>query len=81
MQIKSDPGIYLVYFGFLGLIFSVFFSYISYVQIWAIKKDNQLWVYGNTNRAIYFFEKNILSILDILKSESIKFLSTSLSRN
>lgn len=76
MQIKSDPGIYLVYFGFLGLIFSVFFSYISYIQIWAIKKDNQLWIYGNTNRAIYFFEKNILSVLDTLKSEPIKFLGT-----
>lgn len=81
MQIKSDPGIYVVYFGFLGLIFSVFFSYTSYVQIWAVKKENQLWIYGNTNRAIYFFEKNILSILDTLKSESIKFLDTSLSKN
>jgi cytochrome c biogenesis protein len=81
MQIKSDPGIYLVYFGFLGLIFSVFFSYISYVQIWAIKKNNQLWIYGNTNRAIYFFEKNILSILDTLKSESIRLLNTSLDQN
>jgi cytochrome c biogenesis protein len=81
MQIKSDPGIYLVYFGFLGLIFSVFFSYISYVQIWAIKKNNQLWIYGNTNRAIYFFEKSILSILDTLKSESIRLLDTSLSKN
>lgn len=77
MQIKSDPGIHLVYFGFLGLIFSVFFSYISYMQIWAIKKDNQLWIYGNTNRAIYFFEKTILSILDNLKFESIKFLDSS----
>lgn len=77
MQIKSDPGIFLVYLGFLGLIFSVFFSYISYVQIWAIKKDDQLWIYGNTNRAIYFFEKNILSILDNLKFEAIESLPTS----
>lgn len=76
MQIKSDPGITLVYFGFLGLIFSVFFSYISYVQIWAIKKEDQLIIYGNTNRAIYFFEKNILSILDTLKSEVIDSLNS-----
>lgn len=76
MQIKSDPGIILVYLGFLGLIFSVFFSYISYVQIWAIKKEEQLIIYGNTNRAIYFFEKNILSILDTLKSEVLESLNT-----
>ncbi len=81
MQIKSDPGIHLVYFGFLGLIFSVFFSYVSYVQIWAVKKDKQLRIYGNTNRAIYFFEKNILLMLDLLKSEPIKFLNTSRGKN
>lgn len=77
MQIKSDPGIYLVYSGFLGLIFSVFFSYVSYVQIWAIKKDNQLLIYGTTNRAIYFFEKSVLSILNNLKHESREFLKLS----
>lgn len=72
IQIKSDPGIIFVYSGFLGLIFSVLFSYVSYIQVWAIKKEDQLLVYGNTNRALYFFEKSILSLLDVLKSEIIE---------
>lgn len=66
LQIKSDPGIFLVYIGFLFLIFSVIISYISYFQIWAVKKDTYLYVHGNTNRAVYFFEKNLLELLNRL---------------
>jgi cytochrome c biogenesis protein len=73
LQIKADPGIPLIYFGFLLLISSVMFSYTSYFQIWAMKKDGKLCVYGDTNRAIYFFEKNILEILEILQNERVIF--------
>jgi cytochrome c biogenesis protein len=73
LQIKVDPGITLIYFGFLLLIVSVMWSYTSYFQIWAIKKDGKLCVYGDTNRAIYFFEKNILEILETLKSQVVIF--------
>ena len=72
LQIKSDPGIPLVYIGFLFLIFSVLFSYTSYFQIWVVKKQNKLYVYGDTNRAVYFFEKNILEIITSLQSDFLK---------
>ncbi len=71
IQIKSNPGIPLVYIGFFLLIFSTLFSYTSYFQIWAIRKNDDLYFYGDTNRAIYFFEKNILEIIDVLQSERV----------
>lgn len=73
LQIKSDIGIPVVYCGFLILICSVFFSYSSYFQIWAIKINDRLYVYGETNRAIYFFEKHILEFIETLKHDVIKF--------
>jgi len=73
LQIKSDPGIPLVYIGFFFLIFSVLLSYTSYFQIWVVKKQNKVYVYGDTNRAIYFFEKSILEIINNVQSDSIKF--------
>ena len=72
LQIKSDPGIPLVYIGFFFLIFSVLLSYTSYFQIWIIKKQNKVYVYGDTNRAIYFFEKSILEIINNLQSDSLR---------
>ena len=73
LQIKSDPGIPLVYTGFFFLIFSVLISYTSYFQIWVVKKQNKVYVYGDTNRAIYFFEKSILEIINNLQSDSLRF--------
>jgi len=67
LQVKADPGIPFVYLGFFFLIFSVFLSYTSYSQIWAIKKDNSLYLSGRTNRATYFFEQDFISILKNLK--------------
>lgn len=66
LQIKSDPGIPVVYTGFLFLIISAIFSYTSYSQVWAIKLNEQLHVYGITNRGVYFFEKNMLNVIDNL---------------
>lgn len=67
LQIKSDPGITLVYSGFLFLIISAIFSYTSYSQIWAIKKNNELYIYGATNRGVYFFEKKIIHLITNLQ--------------
>jgi cytochrome c biogenesis protein len=72
IQIKSDPGIPLVYIGFLFLIFSILLSYTSYYQIWAVKIKRRVYIYGTTNRATYFFEKNILEIVDVLQTENIR---------
>ena len=72
IQIKSDPGIPLVYIGFLFLICSILVSYTSYCQIWAVKIERKVYIYGTTNRATYFFEKNILEIVDVLQTENVR---------
>lgn len=73
LQIKSDIGIPVVYCGFLILICSVFFSYSSYFQIWAVKIHDNVYIFGETNRAIYFFQKNIIEFIETLQHEIIKF--------
>ena len=56
LQIKTDPGIPIIYFGFLLLMISTLISYITYSQIWIIQKNQQLFIGGTTNRAIFDFE-------------------------
>lgn len=64
LQVKSDPGTILVYAGFLMLMISTLLSYVSYSQIWAFKNTNTLHVAGQTNRAIYYFEKQFNTMLN-----------------
>ena len=68
LQVKSDPGTLLVYIGFLMLMISTLLSYVSYSQIWAFKETNTLYVAGQTNRAIYYFEKHFNEILTSIKT-------------
>lgn len=63
LQIKSDPGINFVYFGFMLLIVSVALSYVSYDQLWAFKTGSDLYISGQTNRATYSFQRQFLSIV------------------
>ena len=56
LQIKTDPGIYTIYIGFFILMVSTLISYITYSQIWLIKKDQKLFIGGTTNRALFDFE-------------------------
>ena len=56
LQIKTDPGIPVIYMGFFFLMVSTLISYITYSQIWIIKKNKNIFIGGNTNRAIFEFE-------------------------
>jgi len=56
LQIKIDPGIPIIYSGFLFLMISTIISYITYSQIWIILKNNKVFIGGNTTRAIFEFE-------------------------
>jgi cytochrome c biogenesis protein len=56
LQIKTDPGIPLIYLGFFFLMISTLISYITYSQIWMIQKSQQIFIGGNTNRAVFEFE-------------------------
>jgi len=62
LQIKSDPGIFFVYLGFLVLMVSTVISYISYSQIWITIISKVLSFAFSTNRSIFFFEEEVLRI-------------------
>jgi len=56
LQIKTDPGIPIIYTGFFFLMFSTLISYITYSQIWIYQKNSQIFIGGNTTRATFEFE-------------------------
>ena len=56
LQIKTDPGIPVIYMGFFFLILSTLGSYLTYSQVWMIKKNQKLFIGGTTTRAIFDFE-------------------------
>ena len=56
LQIKNDPGIPIIYLGFLFLMISTLISYITYSQIWIYRKKYKIFIGGNTTRATFEFE-------------------------
>ena len=56
LQIKNDPGIPIIYLGFLFLMISTLISYITYSQIWIYRKNYKIFIGGNTTRATFEFE-------------------------
>ena len=56
LQIKTDLGLPIIYGGFSLLMLSTLISYITYSQIWVVKKQKQLFIGGTTNRAVFDFE-------------------------
>jgi len=63
LQIKIDPGIPLIYLGFFFLMISTLMSYITYSQVWVFQKEQQLFIGGNTNRALFDFELEFLKLV------------------
>jgi cytochrome c biogenesis protein len=63
LQIKTDPGIPIIYIGFFFLMFSTLISYITYSQIWIVQKNQKLFVGGTTTRAIFDFELEFFQII------------------
>nr|QUE28396.1 Ccs1 [Porphyrostromium boryanum] len=57
LQIKSDPGIPIVYFGFFFLMLSSFLSYLTYSQIWFTSSMHSTIFGGSSNRDIVNFEE------------------------
>jgi cytochrome c biogenesis protein len=70
LQIKSDPGIPIVYTGFGLLMLSVVMSYVSHSQIWTLQKGDKLYVGGRTNRAQVTFEREVIEILEQLSDRT-----------
>ena len=63
LQIKTDPGIPMIYLGFFFLMISTLISYITYSQIWIIQKNKKIFIGGNTNRALFEFELEFFKII------------------
>jgi len=63
LQIKTDPGIPLIYTGFFFLMISTLISYISYSQIWIIKEHEKMFIGGNTTRATFDFEIEFFKLI------------------
>jgi len=63
LQIKSDPGIPIIYGGFVLLMISTLISYITYSQIWVMKDEHKLYIGGNTTRATFDFEQEFFKII------------------
>jgi cytochrome c biogenesis protein len=63
LQIKTDPGIPIIYLGFFFLMVSTLISYSTYSQIWIIQKNQQIFIGGTTNRAIFEFELEFFKLL------------------
>jgi cytochrome c biogenesis protein len=68
LQIKADPGIPIVYLGFGLLMAGVIMSYFSHSQVWAVTKDNKMYLGGRTNRAQVVFEREIIDIIEQLNT-------------
>ncbi|MEB3163594.1 MAG: cytochrome c biogenesis protein [Prochlorothrix sp.] len=67
LQIKSDPGIPVVYLGFGLLMIGVVMSYVSHSQVWVLAQGGKLYFGGRTNRAQVSFERELLEILESLQ--------------
>jgi len=63
LQIKADPGIILIYLGFLFLMISTLISYITYSQIWIVQDKQKIFIGGTTTRATFEFELEFLKLV------------------
>ena len=71
IQIKSDPGIPIIYVGFAFLILSSFVSYISFSEIWVLKNNQQIFLGGTTNRDKLKFQLEISKLEKSLEKKGI----------
>ena len=63
LQIKSDPGINVVYSSFLLLMISIYVSFFTYSQIWFVESKDKLTVGGKSNRAVLFFQQEFRKLV------------------
>jgi cytochrome c biogenesis protein len=63
IQIKTDPGIPIIYTGFFFLMISTLISYITYSQIWIYQKNYQIFIGGTTTRGMFEFELEFFNFI------------------
>jgi cytochrome c biogenesis protein len=63
LQIKTDPGLKIVYSAFFFLMVSAYSSFISYSQIWGVENNNQFIFGGKANRAVLYFQREFRNLI------------------
>jgi cytochrome c biogenesis protein len=63
LQIKSDPGIPIIYLSFLFLMISIYVSFFTYSQIWLLEINQKTLIGGQSNRAVLFFQQEFQKIV------------------
>ena len=71
LQIKSDPGIPVIYSSFLLLMISIYVSFFNYSQLWFVETNGILNIGGKSNRAILFFQEEFRKILKQTKKQTL----------
>ncbi|XP_009796039.1 cytochrome c biogenesis protein CCS1, chloroplastic [Nicotiana tabacum] len=64
LDLKTDPGVPVVYAGFGALMLTTCISYLSHTQLWALQDGTSVVVGGKTNRAKGEFPDAINRLLD-----------------
>ncbi|KAK3021793.1 hypothetical protein RJ639_045115 [Escallonia herrerae] len=64
LDLKTDPGVPIVYAGFGALMLTTCISFLSHAQIWAFQDGTSVVVGGKTNRAKVEFPDEMNSLLD-----------------
>lgn len=77
LQIKYDPNITIIYFGFGVLMITACLSYLPYTQIWIFHQASNSWIGGSTNRGKIKMEiefENFLRSIEKSFSKNLFFL-------
>ncbi|KAM3287626.1 cytochrome c biogeneis protein CCS1, chloroplastic [Capsicum chacoense] len=64
LDLKTDPGVPVVYAGFGALMLTTCISYLSHTQLWALQDGTSVVIGGKTNRAKGEFPDTINRLLD-----------------
>lgn len=64
LDLKTDPGVPIVYAGFGALMLTTCISYLSHTQIWALQDGTTVVIGGKTNRAKLEFPDEMNQLLD-----------------
>lgn len=75
LDLKTDPGVPIVYAGFGALMITTSVSFLSHAQIWALQDGTQVVLGGKTNRAKGEFPDEMNILLDRVPEIVEKFPS------
>ncbi|KAK7319302.1 hypothetical protein RJT34_04021 [Clitoria ternatea] len=64
LDLKTDPGVPLVYAGFGALMLTTCISFLSHSQVWALQDGTTAIIGGKTNRAKLEFSEEMNRLLD-----------------